>query len=142
MERSWLALDWLIREYTPTFMELVPALRDKAAELRVLSPVLAPEALDDALIHLREARVASAAARAAAWDAAWAAAWAAAGAAAWAAARVAAGAAAGAAAWDALEPAVIHLQASALNLFDRMLPTEAIQIPVVSDAALVCGVKA
>ncbi len=72
---------------------------------------------------------ASAAARDAAWDAAWdaarAAAGAAAGAAARAAARAAAGDAAGAAAWDAawdaLKPTTEWLQASALDLVDRMI---------------------
>ncbi len=68
---------------------------------------------------------ARAAARTAARAAAWAAAGAAAGAAAWAAAGDAARAAAGAAAGDAarakLAPVVIRLQASAIDLFERML---------------------
>ena len=58
-----------------------------------------------------------AAARAAAWDAARAAAWDAAG----AAAGAAAWAAAGAAAWDALKPTTEWLQASALDLVNRMI---------------------
>jgi hypothetical protein len=69
------------------------------------------------------------AAWAAAWDAARAAAWAAARAAAWAAARAAAGdaaraaarAAAGGAAKEKLEPTVVELQASAHDLFSRMI---------------------
>ena len=73
------------------------------------------------------------AARAAAGDAAWAAAWAAARDAAWAAAGdaardaawAAAWAAAGAATWaaarDALKPTTVELQASALDLLDRMI---------------------
>ncbi|WP_176035420.1 hypothetical protein [Burkholderia multivorans] len=76
------------------------------------------------------------AARAAAWDAAWAAAgvaaWAAARDAAWDAAWDAAGDAAWAAAWDAardaagakLEPTVKQLQASAHDLFSRMIDAE------------------
>jgi hypothetical protein len=58
---------------------------------------------------------------AAAWDAAWAAAWDAAGAAAW----DAAWAAAWAAAWDALKATVESLQASALELVERMLAVTA-----------------
>jgi hypothetical protein len=69
-----------------------------------------------------------AAAQAAAGDAAWAAAGDAAWAAAWAAAQAAAGdaawAAAGDAAGDALEPTVKELQASAHDLFSRMIDAE------------------
>ena len=84
---------------------------------------------------------AGAAARDAAWAAAWAAAWDAAGDAAGDAARDAAGDAAGdaardaawAAAWaaagDVLAPTVRELQESALDLLDRMLPTETITLP-------------
>ena len=67
---------------------------------------------------------ARAAARAAAWDAAWDAAWAAARAAAWDAAWAAAGDAAGAAAKAKLEPTVLALQASAHELFSKMIDTE------------------
>ena len=178
-ERGWLAMDWLIREFTPAFLDLHPDLRGDAVALRGVAPVLSIEALDDAMFALKDAQQRAAAARAAAWAAAgaaagdaagaaaraaagdaagaaaWAAAWAAArdaagaaagdaaGAAAWAAARAAAGDAAWdaarAAAGDALKPTVTHLQASALDLFDRMLPGEIIQLPVVEDAAMVCG---
>ncbi len=62
-----------------------------------------------------------AAARAAAGDAAWDAAWAAAWDAAWAAAGAAAWAAAGDAAGAALADTVTELQASAADLFDRMI---------------------
>jgi 23S rRNA G2069 N7-methylase RlmK/C1962 C5-methylase RlmI len=50
--------------------------------------------------------------------------------------------AAGAAAWAALAPTVEALQVSALDLLDRMLPGELIQIPAVGvqEAARVCGV--
>jgi hypothetical protein len=68
------------------------------------------------------------AAGAAAWDAAWDAAGGAAGAAAWDAAWDAAGAAAGVAAWAAagaaLRSTVVELQASAVDLFDRMIEIE------------------
>jgi hypothetical protein len=63
---------------------------------------------------------AGAAARDAAWAAARAAAWAAAGAAAWAAAWAAARAAAGAAAGAGLRPTIVVLQASAMELVERM----------------------
>ncbi|MBF6589524.1 MAG: hypothetical protein IVW57_03200, partial [Ktedonobacterales bacterium] len=73
--RAWLALDWLIRVYTPTWLRLVPALVAHADALAALPPQTSDKALR-----------ASAAARAAAWDAAGdagdaarAAAWAAAG---------------------------------------------------------------
>jgi hypothetical protein len=148
-ERGWLAMDWLIRVFTPRFLDLVPELHEHATRLRGLSPVLVSVALDDAMIVLGDARQASAAARdaardAAAWAAArdaardaaaWAAARAAARDAAWDAARdAAAWAAARAAAWDVLKPAVVDLQASALDLFDRMLPKELVELPAVSEA--------
>jgi hypothetical protein len=176
-ERGWLAMDWLIRVFTPRFLDLVPELHGHAARLRGLAPVMASVALDDAMIVLGDARQASAAAGAAAWaaarDAAGDAAWDAAGAghAAWDAALpgplpgplpgtlpawtlpgtlpgplpgpgtlpgTAAGAAAGdaarAAARAVLKPAVVDLQASALDLFDRMLPKELVELPAVSEA--------
>jgi hypothetical protein len=157
-ERGWLAMDWLIRVFTPRFLDLVPELHGHAARLRALSPVMASVALDDAMIVLADARQTSDAAWAAAWAAAGAAAgdaagdavWAAAGAAArnaarnaaWDAARDAAGDAAWDAAWaaaraaarDVLEPAVADLQTSALDLFDRMLPKELVELPAVSEA--------
>ena len=93
VERSWMALDWLIREYTPAWLDLSPGLAEHAAALRELSSV------DSISVSGAQPVVSSAgaAARAAAWDAAGAAA----GAAAWDAAGAAARAAAGAAAWDA-----------------------------------------
>jgi hypothetical protein len=170
-ERGWLAMDWLIRVYTPRFMDLRPELSGHAEKLRSLSPVLAPLALDDAMIVLKEARyvarvaagdaagdaawdaaglaarvaaglAAQVAARVAAWDAARVAAWDAARVAAWDAARVAAGLAAWDAARDALQKAVTDLQVSALDLFDRMLPKEIVEIPSVgmAEAEMVCGV--
>jgi hypothetical protein len=162
VERGWLAMDWLIRVFTPRFLDLVPELDEQAARLRALAPVMASVALDDAMIVLGDARQASAAAGDAVWDAvkdaAWAAAWDAAWDAvkdaardavwaaardaawdavkdaAWAAGRDAAWAATGAAAGDVLKPAVADLQASALDLFDRMLPKELVELPVVPEA--------
>jgi hypothetical protein len=116
-ERSWLAMDWLIRTYTPTWLALA-GIDDVAERLRSLPPVLAVEILNRAIPDLREGRRKAAVARdaagaaagdaaraaagavagagAAAGDAAGDAAWAAAGDAAWDAARAAAGAVAGA----------------------------------------------
>ena len=104
--RSWMAMDWLIRVYTPTWLGLAH-LTESAGWLAALSPVLGVADLKTALeameLARREARTAWSAAlgtpRAAQWAAAWAAgrstareaAWASAGAAAWAAARVAVG---------------------------------------------------
>jgi hypothetical protein len=104
-ERSWLAVDWLIRVYTPAWLATVPALVEHADRLRALPPVLAMENVTRAMEAITPARkdaaAAGDAAGAAAWAAAGDAAWAAAGAAAWAAAGDAARAAAGDAAWAA-----------------------------------------
>ena len=107
--RSWMALDWLIRTYVPTW--LAAAGRDTPAfELAELTPVMDATELQEALVVLkaarRDARATSStplgAARPAAWTARAAAraaareaAWGSAGAAAWAAARVAVGEIAG-----------------------------------------------
>ena len=124
--RSYLALDWLIRTYTPAWLDLA-GLTESAAELRALRRIADMAAAEAAGPVVRDAQTKAAAAGDAAWDAAWdaaraAAAWAAAGdaarAAAWDAARDAARAAA---AGDALKPTVELLQASALDLFDRMI---------------------
>jgi hypothetical protein len=126
--RSLMAADWLVREYTPTWLRLagLGAQADAVAGLPQITnmgqcpslmPVLAAvrsdasaawdAARDAAWDAARDA--AGAAAGAAGWDAAWAAArdaaWDAAGAAAWAAAGDAAGAAAWAAAGDAARAA-------------------------------------
>jgi len=111
--RSRMAIDWLIRTYTPAWLDLRQELKSLAAALRGLPPVLDEAALVAARPAIDEARVASAAARAAAWAAAraaaraaaWAAARAAAWDAAWDAARAAAWDAARAAAWDAARAA-------------------------------------
>lgn len=107
--RSYLALDWLIRVQTPAWLDLRDDLKSHAAALRAL----------DAIQDMRTAKAASASVYAArdSASAAWAAAWDAAG----AAARDAAWAAAGDAARDALKPTVEQLQASALDLIERML---------------------
>jgi hypothetical protein len=125
LQRSGLALDWLIREYLPAWLK-VANLEEYAAALATLPAISPPEHLENALPVLKAAR---GAARAAARGAAWAAARAAARAAAWDAARAAAWDAARAAAWDAaraaagaaLTPTVKQLQQSALLLIERMI---------------------
>ena len=132
--RSYLALDWLIRVYTPAWLDLVEATKPYASALRALGEIVDMASAKAAEPVVRAAWAAArAAAGDAAWDAAgaaaWAAAWAAAGAAAWAAAEYAAGDAAGAAAraavraaaGDALRPTVETLQVSALDLLERMI---------------------
>jgi hypothetical protein len=149
--RAWMATDWLVRVHTPAWLDLA-GLSEHAASLRSLAPLTSSEIALAAQQTIRNAADASyaagaaagdaaraaagdaawaaagAAARAAAWDAAWDAARAAAWDAAWAAARAAAGAAARAAAWDAarakLAPTVEQLQASAIDLLDRMIAVD------------------
>jgi hypothetical protein len=143
--REWMATDWLIRVFTPTFLELHPDVRSHAAALRDLEEVGTSAALAAALPPLKAAWPAAwAAAWPAAWPAAWDAAWPAAQAAAWAAARAAAWAAAQAAAWAAaraaawaaaqaaaassgvvdFSPTVRALQESASTLLRRMIAGE------------------
>jgi hypothetical protein len=101
-KRSYLALDWLIRVFTPRWLDLVPALAPHGAALRNLTEIADMAGAVAAGERVRPARDAAGdAARAAAGDAARDAAWAAAGDAARAAARAAAWDAARAAAWDA-----------------------------------------
>jgi hypothetical protein len=142
--RGYLALDWLIRTYTPAWLDLA-GLTVEATDLRGLRRIVdmvAARAAGPVVRNAQEKAAAAgdaagdaawdaagaaawAAARAAAGDAAWDAAGDAAGDAAWDAAGAAARAAARAAAWDAagaaLKPTVTLLQASALDLFDRMI---------------------
>jgi hypothetical protein len=129
--RSYMALDWLVRTYTPAWLDLAgltveaQALRD----LRRIVDLAAAQAAGPVVRDGREkARAAGDAARDAAWaaaraaarDAAWDAAWAAA----WDAAWAAAGAAAWAAARDKLQPTVDQLQTSAIELFKAMIRPE------------------
>lgn len=136
--RSWLAADWLIRTCLPTWLDLTPPLQVHAEALRAL-----PLVCDTASAHRARSVVAAAgaAARAAGeavgWDGgcappaagtdavartgAWAAGeavgWATAGAAVWTAVRVAE-----AAHLDGVDlaPTVAALQASAVDLYERM----------------------
>jgi len=152
--RSYLSLDWIIRVYTPTTLDLVPTLAPNAESLRGLPEIVdltTAHAVSEAVRAARDAARGAArdgardaagdAARYAAWDAAWDAAGAAAWVDAWDAARYAAWVdawdaaryaawdaawdAAGAAAGDALAPTVATLQASVLDLVDRMFAVTA-----------------
>ncbi len=103
--RSYMALDWLIRTWLPTWLDLVPSCRADATALRDLGRIVDLVAAERAGDVVRRSRKNATAAWAAAGEAAGEAAWAAAREAAWAAARAAAReaawAAAGAAAWAA-----------------------------------------
>jgi hypothetical protein len=101
LQRSYLAFDWLARVQGPAWMDLTPALQPHAEAVRALAPLTDKASVTAANTTLTAAR---AAAGDAAWDAAWD------------AARDAARAAAG----DALAPTVALLQASALDLLQRM----------------------
>ena len=93
--RSYMALDWLIRVFTPKWLDMVPALHEHAKALRELDAIADMAGAAAAGVRVNAAWAAAwAAARDAAWDTAWDAAWAAARDAAWAAARDAAWAAA------------------------------------------------
>jgi hypothetical protein len=143
--RAFLAMDWAIRVYTPTWLDLVDDLKPHAAAIRALDAVHDLATLEASTPSLRSAREAAskkaAAARAAAWAAAWDAAWDAARDAAWDAARAAARDAARDAAWDAardaaraaartaLAPTVLALQASAADLLERMLAVQPVTAP-------------
>ena len=121
-QRSYLALDWLIREFLPTWLEQVDSLRAHAVEIRALETIRDIESAKAAGPNVRAAWVAArVAARAAAGDAARVAAWVAAWDAAWDAARGAAWVAARGAARGAIQTAVARVQISALDLVDRML---------------------
>lgn len=115
--RRRLAVDWLIRTWTPTWLTLA-GLHEDAAALRTLAPIDSPRTLKAATTPLTAARTAARAAAwpatgtatgGATWDATWNATWDATGdatgdaarAAAWDATRNATWGAAWGAAWDA-----------------------------------------
>lgn len=107
--RAWMAVDWLVRDYTPVWLRLagLTGQADRIAGLPEFQAGMNVPAIRPVIDAVRKdaaaARAAAwAAARAAAWDAAWDAAWAAA----WAAARA---------------PAVAECQQSAHQLIDRMI---------------------
>ena len=67
--RAWLARDWMIRELTPAWLDLVPATAEHAAQLRALAPITSEPQLAAAQLALDQARSAANAARDAARDA-------------------------------------------------------------------------
>ena len=99
LRRSWMCLDWLCRECAPAWLDAA-GLTARAGDLRALAQIESEERAQAALAALNAARDEASAARDAARDAARAAAWDAAGA--------------------ALRPTVVALQASALDLVQRM----------------------
>ena len=141
--RAWMGFDYLVREFTPAWLDLVPALKEHAIALRAL-PEITKDTPMDALravgLVCGAAETAASAAWRAAWRAAWSAAWSAAESAAWSAARSAAESAAKSAAWsaarsaarsaaesaaksaaaDTLKPVVATLQDRAVALLRRM----------------------
>jgi hypothetical protein len=138
--RSYMALDWLIRTWLPTWLELSPRCREDARHTRELGRIVDLVSAERAGAIVQAAGHNAAAAGAAAWSAAWsatrAAAWMAAwaagatvrdavGAATWIVARDAARDAARAAARDTardfLAPTVRVLQLSATDLFTEMI---------------------
>ena len=126
--RSYLALDWLIRVHTPAWFDAA-GLTEDARNLRGLPEIVDQDVAERAVPVVRAARDRVATAG----NAAGAAAWNAAGAASRYAARYAAGAAAitaaraaGASTVDALQPTATLLQASALELLDRMIDPSAV----------------
>ncbi len=148
-QRSYLALDWMIRTFLPAWLRLAK-INDHADNVEALAPIVDMATATAAAPVVRAANDVASKARAAAWaaagDAAWAAAGDAAGDAAWAAARDAAWAAAGdaarAAAWDAawaaagdaawdaawtaLSATRDQLQLSAVDLVERMAALQAL----------------
>src|SRR6185312_17498213 len=156
----WLAMDWLTRTYTPTWLRLA-GLPEIAARLQTAGEVTGPASLGTALELLEVARREARAARAKAFGSplptSWAvavaagvagreAAWACAGAAAWAAARIGVGdvagdrarAAARAAAGDAAAIAVRHSRTSAWHAGARAAAQEALDptLERLADSAL------
>lgn len=114
--RSLMAADWLVRTHTPAWLDLA-GLTAQAESLRSLPEITSMAQVPSIRGPIEAVRKDTAAAWAAAWDAAWAAAvdaaWDAAGAAAWGAAGA------------KLEPTRKALQASALELVERMIAAEA-----------------
>lgn len=98
-ERAWLLVDYLIRTYTPAWLDLA-GLDEHAAALREHPRIDSEERVASVTPLIQPAKQD-------AWGAAGGAAWGAAGAAAWGAA------------WDALEPTVEELQA---HVWDELLP--------------------
>lgn len=73
--RRWMCADWVVREYTPAWLEVVPSLAADAAALRSLPPVLDVDDVVSATDTLRPARERATAVWYATWDASWDNAW-------------------------------------------------------------------
>lgn len=147
-KRGWMAMDWIVRTYCTTWFALNPRLAHHADALKALPPITCVADLQAAQPKMDAAKKGAATAGDATWYAAWAAAWEAARAAAWEATWYAAWATARDAVRDAagdavrattrdvtwyaaratarakLEPTVKQLQASAHDLFSRMIDAE------------------
>jgi hypothetical protein len=119
-QRSYLALDWLIRTYTPAWLDLA-GLAEEAQELRDLRRIVDMVAAEAAGPVVRKVEQKASAAWSAAGSAARSAAGSAARSAAWSAAESAARSAARSAADQILKPTVDLLQGSALQLLDAMI---------------------
>jgi hypothetical protein len=135
--RGWLAMDWLIRTFAPAWLSLVHDLSPHAEALRNLpeiansaavalakDPIAAAYSAADSAAYSAARSAAYSAADSAAYSAARSAAYSAAYSAARSAADSAADSAAYSAARSALEPTTKALQASALDLLDRMLAVQ------------------
>jgi hypothetical protein len=99
-KRADMAADWLVRVWTPRWLELAD-LREEAAALRALAPLTSTATFQASVPVLRKAQERADAAWAAARDAAWD--------------------AAGAAAKAKIDPVVADQQTSAVDLVERML---------------------
>ena len=107
--RSYLALDWLLRTYTPAWLDLAGHMAEAAAlrEHRRIVDMAAVRSIEPAAQAAQAARSAAwSSAESAASSAAWSAAW--------------------LAASSALTPTVEALQASALDLLDAMIDPSAV----------------
>jgi hypothetical protein len=109
LQRSWMALDWYCRVSAPAWLRLA-GLITEAEAIEATAPIIDSASAKAAQASLNTARDAAYKAGAAAGDAAWAAAW----------------AAAGAAAGAKLRPTVETLQASAIDLVERMIAVTAV----------------
>ena len=128
-QRSLLALDWLIRVYTPAWLRLVPVLvadADLLVAAHRIDGLDAAEAVGD-IVRAAQSNASAAwsGASSAAESGARSAAWSAAESAALSAALSAAESAARSAAEDVLAPTVTTLRASAIDLLDRMIDVTA-----------------
>lgn len=124
--RSYLALDWMIRTYTPAWLDLAGHTKE-AQELRDLRRIVDLATAEAAGPVVKAGNEVASAAESAAWSAARSAARSAAWSAAWSAAESAARSAAWSAADQVLAPTVETLKASALELLESMIKPGPVQ---------------